>query len=346
MILGVDKKERKGRSVKVGVTGGTGCLGRPLIERLMRNGVDVHVLARANNSHLPIFKKRACQVVIGDLDSLDRLKIFAKSCEIIFHLAGKVHSTPKTRDEEKAFFQVNVEGTRNLIKAAKIGGVKRIVYYSTVAVYGRNADFHGDETSPCHPDTVYAKSKLLAEKQILNSSNRGGAEGVVFRFPVVYGPLDRGNVAKLISAVYHRLFFYFGNGNNLRSMISSVNTAEAAIQAAFKPKAGNEIFCITDAKDYTLVELIDTIRFHLSTNRQPLHIPTPVAEFAGSVGDLLSKLFHVSFPINSTFIKKLSRPLTFSSQKAKDILDYTPVESLSEGIFKEVSWLKKINGWK
>lgn len=163
-------------------------------------------------------------------------------CDIVFHLAGKVHSVPETKEEEKEFFRVNMEGTRNLLEAAKKNKVKRVVFYSTVGVYGKDADFHGDELSPCWPGSVYAKSKYQAEQLVLTSSNDGGPEGVVLRFPVVYGPLDRGNIAKLIKAVQSKLFFYFGDGNCLRSMISSGNAAEAAVRAAFEPKAANEVF--------------------------------------------------------------------------------------------------------
>ena len=60
--------------------------------------------------------------------------------------------------------------------------------------------------SPCRPGSVYARSKYLAEQLVLNSSNDGGSEGVVLRFPVVYGPMDRGNVARLIKAVHGRFF--------------------------------------------------------------------------------------------------------------------------------------------
>ena len=105
---------------------------------------------------------------------------------------------------------MNVEGTMNLLEAAKRNRVKRVVFYSTVGVYGKDADFHGDELSPCQPGSVYAKSKYSAEQLIMNSSNDGGPEGVVLRFPVVYGPLDRGNVARLIKSVHGRYFFYFG----------------------------------------------------------------------------------------------------------------------------------------
>lgn len=161
----------------------------------------------------------------------------------------------------------------------------------------------------------------------------------VLRFPVVYGPLDRGNMAKLIKAIHGRLFFYFGDGNCLRSMISSRNTVEAAISAAFEARAEGEVFCVTDGQDYRLEELVEAICRALKTKRRPFHVPVSVAKMGGTLGDLLEKTGRIPFPINSDKVRKLSRPLTFSCEKARRVLGYEPVDTLEEGIRREVEWL-------
>jgi nucleoside-diphosphate-sugar epimerase len=324
--------------MQVAVTGGTGCLGQPLINKLFENGIDVKLLVLSNDSVIPFIEKKV-SVITGDLNSLETLNLLTKDCEMVFHLAGKVHLVPKTKLEEQDFYQVNVQGTKNLLKAASVNKVKKIIFYSTVGVYGKDADFHGDELFPCRPSTVYAKSKFQAEQLVLNSSNDGGPEGVVLRFPVVYGPLDRGNVAKLIKAIHSRLFFYFGDGNCLRSMISSKNAAEAAFKATFEPRAANEVFCVTDGRDYTMNELVDCICRVLGTSWRPYHVPVSLADLAGRFGDVLRKWTHIPFPIDSDRVRKLSRPLTFSCEKAKSVFGYEPVETLEEGLRREVEWL-------
>jgi len=281
--------------MNITVTGGTGCLGRPLVERLISDGVYLKLLTLPNDPSLN-YPDNKVETITGDLNSSDALGLLCMGCEVIFHLAGMVHSVPGTKEEEQTFYQVNVEGTRNLLEAAKKNKVKRVVFYSTVGVYGKDADFHGDELSPCQPGFVYAESKYLAEQLVLNSSNDGGPKGVVLRFPVVYGPLDRGNVAKLIKAVHSRLFFFFGDGNCLRSLISSKNAAEAAFKAAFEPKAANELFCVTDGRDYTMNELVYSICRALDIRRRPFHVPVFLADLAGRFGDVLKKGAHVPFP--------------------------------------------------
>ena len=325
--------------MKVAITGGTGCLGQPLVANLISNGAYPKLLTLPND--LPItFVDNQVKTIAGNISSCEALDILCRACDVVFHLAGMVHSIPGTKEEEQGFYLVNVEGTRKLLGAAKKNGVKRFVFYSSVGVYGKDADFHGDEVSPCKPGSVYAKSKYQAEQLVLNSSNDGGPEGVVLRFPVVYGPLDRGNVAKLIKAVHNRLFFYFGDGNCLRSMISSRNAAEAAVKAAFEPEAANEVFCVTDGQDYTMNELVDSVCHALGTSWRPLHVPVLLADMAGKFGDVLRKWAHVPLPIDSDRVRKLSRPLTFSCEKAKKVLGYEPVETLEEGIRREVEWLK------
>ena len=328
--------------MKVAVTGGTGCLGRPLVERLIADGAYPKLLILPNDPSITDLDKKV-EIITGDLNSPDALDLLCMDCEIVFHLAGMVHSVPGTKAEEEEFFRVNVEGTRNLLEAAKKNGVKRVVFYSTVGVYGKDADFHGDELSQCQPGSVYAKSKYQAEQLVLNSSNDGGPEGAVLRFPVVYGPLDRGNVAALIQAVKKKQFFYFGAGNCLRSMISSKNTAEAAMRAAFEPKASNEVFCVTDGRDYTMNELVDSICHALDISWRPYHIPLLLADLAGRCGDVLQKWANFPFPIDSDRVRKLSSSLTFSCEKAKRVLGYEPVETLEEGIRREVEWIHRLH---
>ena len=324
--------------MKVAITGGTGCLGLPLVEKLIADGAYLKLLILPNDPSITDLDKKV-EIIVGDLNSPNALYLLCMDCDVVFHLAGMVHSVPGTKAEEEGFFRVNVAGSRDLLEAAKKNGVKRVVFYSTVGVYGKDADFHGDELSPCKPGSVYAKSKYLAEQLVLNSSNDGGPEGVVLRFPVVYGPLDRGNVAALIKAVKKKQFFFFGDGSCLRSMISSRNAAEAAVRAAFEPRAANEVFCVTDGRDYTMNELVDCICGVLGMRWRPFHVPVKIAELAGKIGDLVKKKTGIAVPIDSDRVRKLSRPLTFSCEKAKKVLGYEAVETLEEGIRREVEWL-------
>jgi UDP-glucose 4-epimerase len=329
--------------MKVAVTGGTGCMGVPLIEGLIKRGVTLRLLVLPNDKGANWLKEEV-QTISGDLNSSDALEELTSGAEVVFHLAGKVHSVPKTSIEDQAFYSQNVEGTKSLLAAARRNGVKRLVFYSTVAVYGKDADFQGDEASLCLPESAYARSKHIAEHLVLSAHEHGGPEGVVLRFPVAYGPKDRGNVASLIRAISHRRFLYFGDGVVLRSMISSRNAAEAALIAAIHPDAAGQLFCVTDGRDYTMKELVTSICRALEMEWRPLSVPLTVAGTLGRIGDVIRNLSSFSVPINSDVVRKLSRPLTFSCEKARGVLGYQPVETLEHGIAKEVEWLRETQG--
>jgi nucleoside-diphosphate-sugar epimerase len=315
-----------------------------LVSKLVEKGYSVKVLKSPSSSFENTDEKNV-RYIEGDIKNESALRELLSGCDIVFHLAAKVHGGRKREIEEDEYYEVNSNSTELMVLICGEESVKRIVFYSTVGVYGAEADFHGDEESPCDPKTPYGKSKYIAEKYVLSAYENGGPEGVVLRFPIVYGAFDRGNVARLIKAVYHKYFFYFGDGNCLRSMISSRNTAEAAVRAALEPRAANRVFCVTDDKDYTLKEVVESICDALDTTWRPYRIPLSMAEWAGNVCDSLEKVIGVPFIINTDVVRKLSRSLTFSCENAKRILGYKPEESLIDGMTREVEWLKATKGW-
>jgi nucleoside-diphosphate-sugar epimerase len=300
--------------------------------------VCLKLLTLPNDSSITNLDKEI-EITTADLNSHDALNLLCMDCQVVFHVAGKAHSVPRTKEEEEEFNKVNVAGTMNLLEAAKKNRVKRVVFYSTVGVYGREANFHGDELSPCQPGSVYAKSKYEAEKLALGGRANGGPEGVVLRFPVVYGPCDRGNVAALIKSIHKRYFFYLEDGKAVRSMISARNAAEAAYRAAFEPQAAGQVFCVTDGRDYKLGELVEAICQALGISWRQRRIPLSFAEVIGKLGDLVDKGLGIGLPVDSDKVRKLSRSLTFSCEKARRVLGYEPVETLEEGIRREVEWL-------
>jgi UDP-glucose 4-epimerase len=326
--------------MKIAVTGGTGCLGVPLVQKLLDLGCRVRLLVLPG-AELPRHVNKA-ETVFGSLNSPIALDELVTGCETVFHLAGKVHATARSQRDIDEFYRINVEGTRSLLEAAGSNNVKRVVFYSTVGVYGEDCWFHGDEYSPCGPKTVYAQTKAVAERLVLEASEVGGPQGVVLRFPVVYGAMDRGNVAALIRGIRSGYFLYFGNKHIIRSMVSSVNAAQAAILAAFDSKAAGEIFCVTDGIDHTFGELVEAICCTLGTNWRPRNIPLRHAQLLGRCGDLIREFTGRSFLIDSDKVRKLSGNLTFSCKKARDLLGYKPEESLMCGIAREVEWLGRL----
>lgn len=325
--------EIKGHNVAI--TGGTGCLGQPLFRKLHSVGCSVRLLV-PTEEHVSE-SIRGAQIVRGDINNAVAISRLLEGVDVVFHLAAKVHDFEGRVNSE--FERVNIDGTRLLLRQAGAAGVKRLVMYSTVGVYGKDGDFRGDEQSPCQPQTPYSISKHSAEQMVLSTARGAGPEGVVLRFPVAYGELDRGNMFRMIDAIRRHRFVVFGSGLNVRSMISAVNASEAAVLAGFMPNCAGKVYCVTDGVDYTFNQLVDSISKCLSTSWRPPKIPLVLANAIGKVGDIYSGAVGRPAPFGMATVRKLSTNLTFSCERIKRELGYMPIQSLAEGIAQEVKWI-------
>src|SRR5579872_4448233 len=149
------------------VTGGTGFIGRRLVQRL-RDGREVRVLSRElAPAHTP-----GVHVVLGDIRNATAVRQAVEGVETVFHLAGKAHRVSARHDgaEQRS---ITVEGTRTLLDAAAEASVRHFVFVSTLAVYGRpDSDGPHDESTPRRPDTPYGAAKRDAEDLVLEAGAR------------------------------------------------------------------------------------------------------------------------------------------------------------------------------
>lgn len=152
--------------MKVLVTGAGGWLGSELTEQLLEKGYEVRALDRIETNSLKSLKKlydNKLDISLGDICDFKFVGESLKNIDIVYHLAAKVHTIPKNQEEENMFFKVNTEATENLFKKALKNKVKRVIFYSSVAVYGDSED-KITVNSFKKPKTAYGKSKLKAEE--------------------------------------------------------------------------------------------------------------------------------------------------------------------------------------
>jgi UDP-glucose 4-epimerase len=180
---------------KVLITGGAGFIGSHLADKLARNGLG-HVLVLDNMRRGRLENLRECRdrvtVCIGDI--LDRrvLAECAKQCNIIFHLAAQSNVIGSAQDGDYCF-AANVEGTFNVLEAARAAGVRRVVFSSSREVYGDAETLPVPESAPLAPKNAYGTSKAAGEVYCRAWRNTG-IEVVILRFANVYGARDSGRV--------------------------------------------------------------------------------------------------------------------------------------------------------
>jgi UDP-glucose 4-epimerase len=312
------------------VTGASGAIGRSLIDELLAEGYKVKALARQTSklSGLP----DAVELMIGDINDRGSLQRAVSGVSKIFHLAALLHLNNPSPEMRVEYRRVNVEGTRALVEVAKAANVERVIFFSTINVYGASRPGEiFDEESAVRPDSYYAESKLEGERIVLDE-----ASGGVLRVAAVYGARMKGNYPRLLQALKSGRFVMIGDGSNRRTLVHVRDLCRAARRAAESERAAGQIFNITDGHVHTLREIIDAMSAAVGKRSARFTLPTRYARMlAGFLEDGLSVIGKCS-PVNRSTIDKFVEDIAVSGEKMQTHLGYTPDIDLAEGWRKTV----------
>ena len=291
---------------KILITGSNGFLGRNIINLLKNEGYEITNL---------------------DIDDADiksnirkEIPLINNHFNIVLHAAGKAHSIPKTEEEKRVFFDTNYQGTINLCRALEKSGVPRsFIFISTVAVYG--CDF-GDNISEDHPlegTSPYALSKILAEQFLLEWCKKNNVILTILRPSLIAGPNPPGNLGDMIKGIRKSLYFSI-NGGDARKSVLMVDDIALLIPLV-EEKGGIYNVCDDENPSFKQLEILISNQLGKKT---PPNIPYWIVKPFSLVGDILGK----KSPINSSKLLKMTKSLTFSNQKAKDVLGWQPLNIL------------------
>ncbi len=238
------------------VTGGGGFIGRHVVRRLADAGEPARAFdVRFSDDFGESFG--GVEAVCGDLLDEADLASALDGVETVAHLASK-----HVDHDGSGFERINVEGTRVLCRAAAAAGVSRVIYLSSVGVYGHGAHTEADETTPLAPDTPFSRSKAAAEREVLERSRAGDFQGIVLRHRFVYGDGDQAVMPRLIKAARSYPFWLSG-GRARMSLIWARDLAEIIRRlagpdaAAVDPK--DPVYHVTDGEPISYRRVITTI---------------------------------------------------------------------------------------
>ena len=311
------------------VTGAAGCLGTALVRRLAADGHRVRALVRDLRRAAHLAGLPGVELVAGDITDARRIEEVMNGVGGVFHLAACVHAPVDTPTDQ--FFAVNGEGTRNLATAAVRHGAGFFIHFSTVAVYGESEDVL-DEESPVAPLTAYGRSKLAAEEVVRQTCHGTATRMTILRLPVVYGPRDRGNVARLLEAVRRGRYLIIGNGRNEKSMVAAGNVVDATLLVATDPRSAGRTYIVTDARPWSQREIAATMAILLGRPPQFFHLPYLPALALGAAADILSGLLGRPLPISVDRVRKLAQSTRYSSDRIARELGYVPRLTLAAGL--------------
>ncbi|MBF4507163.1 NAD-dependent epimerase/dehydratase family protein [Flavobacterium sp. JLP] len=287
--------------MKILITGSSGFLGKSIFEELENEG---EVLGLSRNSTNYKF-------------SLEKdIPVFNDNFDVVIHCAGKAHSIPKTEIQKKEFYEVNVQGTKNLLKGLENSIIpKKFVFISSVSVYGQEIGTAIKENHPLEATDPYGASKIEAEKIITNWCKENNVICTILRLPLLVGKEAPGNLGAMIKAITKGYYFNIGGGKAKKSMVLAKDVASLITIVA--PIGG--IYNLTDGHHPNFHELSLAISIN-KNKKKPSNLPMKIAFLLGKFGDILGD----KAPINSLKIKKMTSDLTFDDSEARAMLDWKP----------------------
>jgi UDP-glucose 4-epimerase len=199
-------------------------------------------------------------VLIGDVTDQVADQSAMRGVDAVVHMAALLHIVNPPLELREKYERVNIGGTATVVEAAIKAGVKRVVLFSTIAVYGPSDGRVLNEMSPTHPDTFYAETKLAAEQIVLSAKGADGQPlGTVLRLGAVYGYGIKGNYERLTRALARHRFIPVGNGLNRRTLVYDKDVGRAAVLAVSHPAAAGRVFNVTDGEFHTMNEINESI---------------------------------------------------------------------------------------
>jgi UDP-glucose 4-epimerase len=272
------------RNRSVLVTGGTGFVGRRLLEILREHGARVRALARPASAIPAAWE--GVETAPGDLVDAASLARACAGMDTVFHVAGFAHADAADTPEFAArHWAVNAEGTFNLLDAAVAAGVRRFVFVSSVKAVGEPGPRCVDERWDAPPATPYGQAKRAAEERVLAVGRETGLHAVNLRPALVYGPGMKGNLPRLIEVVRRGWCPPLPETGNRRSLVHVDDLVQALLLAAAQPAAAGQTYFVTDGQPLSGRELYVILRRALGLSIPRWTLPASVLHGTAGLAD-------------------------------------------------------------
>ena len=281
------------------------------------------------------------EIVEGDVRDPSSLTEFFRDAQdaVVFHLSGIIH--PKwVRD----FYEVNLEGTRNILRAAARAGARRLVAVSSNSPIGCNPDRRGlfDERTPANPYMNYGKSKLQMEDAVQEVSRSGKLETVIVRPCWIYGPEQPARQTRFFRMIREGKVPIVGDGECRRSLSYVDNVCQGLLLAEASKAANGRVYWIADRYPYTMNEIIDTVEllmeseFGLEVRHGRFRLPDITSDLALMADKVIQAVGIYNPEIH--VLSEMNKTIACSVAKATEDLGYDPTVSLEEGMRRSLRW--------
>ena len=302
------------------VTGGAGFIGSHLAEALLKRGDTVRIVDNFSSGKKENLRPGA-EVIEGDLADEGVAARAVAGCDYVLHEAA-VPSVPRSVDDPLGTHRANVDGTMQLLVAARDAGVKRLVFAGSSSTYGNSAVLPKREDMRAAPMTPYAMQKHMGEQYCQLFTSLYGLQTVTTRYFNVFGPRQApdSQYSGVISLFIKALLagqspLIHGDGRQTRDFTYVTNVVDGVLRAATADNASGEVINIATGGRTSLLELVRAIQLILGTNVTPTFGPARQGDVKDSQADIF---------------------------KARKLLGYEPTVPFEEGLRHTVAWFKTL----
>ncbi len=304
---------------EIAIIGGSGFVGSLLTSKLNKSSVRIF-----DKNESPFFNDITS---IVDIRNYDELNFNTKTKSVVLLAA-------EHRDDVSPvslYYDVNVEGTKNVLNAMDKAGIKNLIFTSSVAIYGLNKDNTSEDSSK-DPFNHYGKSKLMAENIIIDwyNSNPHGKSITILRPTVIFGERNRGNVYNLLKQISSGRFLMIGNGKNKKSMAYIGNIVAFIKERLESLELGLNIYNYSDKPDLTMKELVSLIEKKMNLSMPKFKIPFWLGMLVGYFYDFANFFLNKKSVISSVRVKKFCATTQFNAEKVNTV--FKPPYTLLDGL--------------
>ena len=284
------------------IIGGSGFLGTSLGDHLKEKKIDFNILdLHPRGPHV----EDTLECDITDIESLK--KNINSTCLINLAAVHRDDVEPKTLYDE-----VNVQGARNICQIAREKSVNKIIFVSSVAIYGSSSQIN-NEDAPINYFNDYGRTKFEAEKVFKDWFNEDKSRSLIILRPtVIFGPGNRGNIYNLLHQIYSKKFVMVGDGRNIKSICYVKNVASFLVYS-LSLESGIHIYNYVDKPDFNMNQLVALIRRSLKQRNSVIRIPVFIGLFIGYIFDFFSRFLNKPLTLSSTRVKKFINSSQFET---------------------------------
>ena len=321
------------------VTGATGFTGGHLARHLASKGEVVRALVRPKSrdrfdrSALPA---QGIQRADGDLTDLAAVKAAASGVDAIYHIAATYREAGQP---DSAYRAINVEGTHNVLRAAKEMGVRRVVHCSTGGVHGHIAKPPATEDAPFNPGDVYQDTKLEAEQLAREFGTTQGLDVVVARPIGIYGPGDT-RFLKMFRGIARGRFPLIGSCQAFYHLTYIDDLVEGFRLCGTVPGAKGRTYILAGPRYTTLEQLVQLVAMELGVAPPTMHLPVWPFWTAGLLCEMICVPLRIEPPLYRRRVDFYTKSRAFDTARARAELQFAPQVDLQEGIHRTADWYR------